>query len=168
MIPTNMAQTTLRPIISLALNHPDRMNQINAADQMNIHTTPYHGLLIFFIRPFMTVAIRTSDGKSIDPVRSKNEPTCNARPGPQSPESVIGMATRSGDRSSHRLFPREWHFHRNWFSRTDPARQPLPHGYFPLVVICWRSGKLVNDFPERLRPEPPTNAGVSHVPVVCH
>lgn len=47
-MPTIVIHTMISPILSDRSNCPELRNQINAADQMTIQTTPYQGLLIFF------------------------------------------------------------------------------------------------------------------------
>ena len=48
--PTMIIQTKISPILSFSLNIPEERNQISAIVHMIIQTTPYQGLLIFFMR----------------------------------------------------------------------------------------------------------------------
>jgi hypothetical protein len=54
VIPTSISHTTTSPTLSRVVNIPDTRNQIKAAVQITIQTTPYHGLLIFFMTGFNT------------------------------------------------------------------------------------------------------------------
>jgi hypothetical protein len=58
VMPTMTNQTMKSPQDSLSLNIPDKRNQRSAAVQITIQSTPYHGLLIFFIHASNAIVYR--------------------------------------------------------------------------------------------------------------